>query len=482
MKKQLTLFALLACFLGSATAQRYLTPQFANVKVTKDVVYGSNLTYSSIFTLAEDLTMDVYEPDGDTVAERPVIILGHAGSYLTLYQWGVKEQYSVVEMCNRFAKLGYVAVSIKYRVGWEAGSSDAETREKTIINAVYRAMQDFKTCVRYFKKNANEGGNQWKINPCKIFIGGTNSGGYSALAVANLNKQSELMGVKFLDSQGNPYINQSKTGDFDGFGGTENLNNHAGYNSLPAAVLALGAATGDTTWVEQGELPTVALHGMNETTTPYNTAIVITGSGSAIIVVSGPGDFMPRVERLGNNDVFKNASLQQGPANKNGAGQFTQPVEGLYPFYGEKFEPWSWYDSNQPVGDPALNPNASETKAKKYIDTIMAYTAPRFKAIIDNNTPCQILSSVKAVDTKAVSFTLLPNPAAATLTVIASETNANIATVTLFDFSGKVVLKHHNESGYYAAINTENLANGMYMVETITASGAKDVRKLVIQH
>src|SRR5690606_27684848 len=150
----------------------------------------------------------------------------------------------VVELCNRFAKLGYVAVSIDYRLGWQAGSADAEVREKTIINAVYRAMQDFKTAIRYFKKDA-ENEDLWKIDPCKVFVGGTNSGGYSALAVGSLNKQSELEGVKFLDSNGQPYINQSITGDFDGFGGSQNLDNHAGYTSDARAILALGAATGD---------------------------------------------------------------------------------------------------------------------------------------------------------------------------------------------------------------------------------------------
>jgi hypothetical protein len=482
MKKLSALLIIFGCLLINANAQRYLTPQFANVKVTKDVKYGSNLSYNSLFTTSEDLLMDVYEPDGDTATNRPVIILGHAGSFLALYQWGTKEQYSVVELCNRFAKLGYVAVSINYRLGWAAGSGVKEEREKTIINAVYRAMQDFKTCVRYFRKDVAENQNQWKIDPCKIFVGGTNSGGYSALAVSSLNKQSELYGFKFLDSNGNPYINQAKTGDFDGFGGTENLDNYKGYNSLPSAVLALGAATGDTTWIEQGEIPVVACHGVDETTTPYNTAIVITGSGTAIIVVSGSGDFMPRVERLGNNDIFKNASLPQGPPNKNGAGQITQSVEGLYPFYGEKFEPWSWYDNNQPVGDPALNPNASEAKGKRYIDTIVAYTAPRFKAIIDANAPCELVSSIKNADLPNASFSLIPNPAAATLTVISSLVSENITNVSLLDMNGKVVLKHNNETGYFAAISLENVANGIYVVETTTASGTKNLRKLIVQH
>src|SRR5690606_27329839 len=132
MKKKLLLIAV---GIGTATSvfcQRYLTPQFSDVKVTKDITYGENYSYNTSFLTTEALLMDVYEPEGATETKRTVIILGHAGSYLSMYPWGKKEQYSVVEMCNRFAKLGYVAVSIDYRLGWQAGSSDAEVREKTI--------------------------------------------------------------------------------------------------------------------------------------------------------------------------------------------------------------------------------------------------------------------------------------------------------------------------------------------------------------
>lgn len=484
MKKELLLTAVAIISATSVYCQRYLTPQFSNVTITSDVVYGQNYGYNTTFTSLEDLKMDVYEPEGDTLSQRPVIILGHAGSFLNLYQWGNKEQYSVVELCKRFAKLGYVAVSIDYRLGWAAGSNDAEEREKTIINAVYRAMQDFKTCVRYFKKDALNA-NQWKIDPCKVFVGGTNSGGYSALAVGTLNKQSELVGFKFLDSQGNPYIDQSKTGSFDGFGGTQNVNNHAGYTSDARAILALGAATGDSTWIEAGEIPVVALAGVDETSTPYNTAIVITTSGTPIIVVSGSGDFMPRHERLGNNAVFAAASLPQGPPNKNGAGQITQPVEGLYPFHHAGFEPWSWYDGNQPVGDPSLNPNASQVRGMAYIDTIISYTAPRFYQIIQDPTACQVTDSttgISNVNKEDVSFSAVPNPSSSTITIISSSPETAIVSAALFDINGRMVRSVENQSGYYAVLPVEDLTNGMYVIQIQTKDGNLSTKKVIVQH
>ena len=73
----------------------------------------------------------------------------------------------------------------------------------------------------------------------------------------------------------------------------------------------------------------LAFHGVSETSTKYNTGIVVTSSGQPVIEVSGPGDFMPFVDALGNNDVFKPNTFAQGPPNRDGLGNQTVPIEGL---------------------------------------------------------------------------------------------------------------------------------------------------------
>lgn len=473
--KNITLALTCLLLTVASNGQRYLTPQFTNVDVATNIKYGENLGYNTSFLNTEDLVMDVYTPAGDTVSNRPVIILGHGGSFLSLYTWGVKEQYSIVELCKRYARLGYVAVSINYRLGWAAGDNDAETREKTIINAVYRAMQDFKTCIRYFRKDAVNG-NTYRINPCKIFVGGTNSGGYAALACSMLNQQSELTGIKFLDGSGNPYINQSLTGDFDGFGGSQNINNYPGFSSRPSAILALGTATGDTTWVQAGEVPVVAFHGVEEVTTPYNTARVITSSGTPIIVVSGSGDFMPYVDALGNNNIFKGKGFAPGPPNKQN-GVVLQPVEGLYPFYGQGFEPWSWYDGAQPIGDPNLNPGASQTKAMKFIDTIMQYSTVRFFEIIKDTASCQFTTGVN--EQQQLAAKIYPNPVNQTLH-ISFEDAAKPTTITLTSLTGSVLItKEQVTKEEYLEVG--GLPCGSYLL-TISDGTSVNRKKVVIIH
>ena len=50
------------------TGGRFYRPIFPNVTVTSGVAYGSAVT---AFGVTQTLLMDVYQPTGDVVAERP---------------------------------------------------------------------------------------------------------------------------------------------------------------------------------------------------------------------------------------------------------------------------------------------------------------------------------------------------------------------------------------------------------------------------
>src|SRR5262249_30558189 len=138
---------------------------------------------------------------------------------------------AAVEMCKRFARRGYVAASVDYRIGWVPTASGVEgqdIRTGTLIQAVYRALQDAKTAVRYFKMDATTQGNTFRIDTGRIVVGGQGSAGYVATSYATLNKPSELTLLKFLSATtipnygfvvGEPYVNQDIMGGFDGIGG-----------------------------------------------------------------------------------------------------------------------------------------------------------------------------------------------------------------------------------------------------------------------
>ena len=83
MKKRLLLLSvLLTTVWATNIAQtRYLEEVFSSVTVESDVTYGQNYTVLFGSPLLSPLTMDVYQPAGDTLTGRPLIIYLPTGSF-----------------------------------------------------------------------------------------------------------------------------------------------------------------------------------------------------------------------------------------------------------------------------------------------------------------------------------------------------------------------------------------------------------------
>ena len=161
MKTLQTLFLtiLLSCIAFTGYGQRYLSQIFGptNIEVDSNVVYGENFELISPFQTTvslKDLVMDIYQPKQsvDTVSERPLMIYLHTGNFLPPplngSPTGLKNDLSATEICRQFARRGYVAASIYYRLNWNPVSTDADTRRGTLLRAVFRASIDAKTAVR----------------------------------------------------------------------------------------------------------------------------------------------------------------------------------------------------------------------------------------------------------------------------------------------------------------------------------------------
>jgi hypothetical protein len=489
MKNVLRMLLCATLLTGAATTKaqvRYLDEVFTNVQVDTSVTYAQNYEFFTGFAQLLPLKMDVYRPVGDTATNRPVILLSHNGSFLPENLttsllglcFGGRRDSSMVELCTRFAKRGYVAVSFDYRLGWSATSPTQEVRTATIIRAVYRAMQDAKALVRYFKNDFSSNGNSYGIDTSRFVIGGSNSGAYVALAASALNDTAEINAVKFTGTNG-AFIKQDTIGDFDGFGGVQNHNNYPGYSSKFQCVLALGGAVGDTSWIQAGETPVIAFHGVNETGTPFNTGIVTTTTGQPVIEVSGAGDFMPQVIAKGNNASLSPNNFQDGPPNWDGAAQ-TTTLEGLYPFYGQGFEPWNWYNATCYSGSSSmqgLNPGATSSKANTYIDTIMGYSAPRlYKLLID---PSYTGAGVGINEVAKGLTRVYPNPAKGELNIMVM--NQPVSSVRLFDIAGRLSKEVSNINSFSTQVNINGMNSGLYLVTVTLADGAVATHRVVIE-
>jgi poly(3-hydroxybutyrate) depolymerase len=115
------------------------------------------------------LEMDIYEPVGDDLsAKRPLLLMMHGGSFFI----GNKSEPGQKGWGLYFASLGYVAVSIDYRLGFHAV-------KKEIRQAEYRALEDADAALEYLF-----GREDLSIDKDRVFIAGTSAGAMTALNLA----------------------------------------------------------------------------------------------------------------------------------------------------------------------------------------------------------------------------------------------------------------------------------------------------------
>ncbi len=249
MKNSILLIICLFLF-GSLHAQRYCAEIFDSVSTTT-VDYGSNLNSSGSGT--EVLNMTIYQPIGDTVTNRPMIIWVHGGSFIS----GSKDASDVVTLATRFAKRGYVTASINYRKGLDAFPPN----KQIVLRSVVRAVQDAKASVRYMRKSAIADGNPYNIDQSRILMGGSSAGAITALTVGYLSNLSEFQIVE--DSS--LVVN---------LGGLEGNSGSAGYSSSIIGVVNLCGAIGHKSWIANNDIPLISMHGTVDATVPYKTDMI----------------------------------------------------------------------------------------------------------------------------------------------------------------------------------------------------------------
>lgn len=230
------------CFYG-----RYYSPVFSQVKTTKNILYGENVlpTFADPNN-RQKLYLDVYEPQGDVEATRPLLVLAFGGAFVA----GSRTSADIVELANRFTKLGYVVAAIDYRLTGELIISGTPANA---MKAVTRGMHDMKASVRFFRKDFATT-NSYRIDTSRIFVGGVSAGAIAALHAAYLNTAADMT-VLPLDTLG--------------IGGVEGLSGNPGYSSSVAGVVNLCGALGSLQYMSAGEVPLVSVHGDADDVVPY---------------------------------------------------------------------------------------------------------------------------------------------------------------------------------------------------------------------
>ena len=232
---------------------RYIDQNF-NVNVEYQVEYGQNINQTILGSeYNQVLYMDIYTPNGDTYNERPLIFFLFGGSFIG----GSKSSPDIVTLCTNYAKMGYVAVAIDYRLSQHLLFFNAN--EENAYKAVMKAIHDLKAAIRYFKMdNVNQ--NNYKIDVDRVYVGGYSAGAVTSINAAYLNQYEEI-----------PYF---LLDDYDNFGGLEGLSGNLGYDSNFHGIVNLSGAVGDKDWIIEGDIPIVSMHGDQDDTVPYDNSLV----------------------------------------------------------------------------------------------------------------------------------------------------------------------------------------------------------------
>lgn len=261
--------------------QRYYDEIF-NCKVTADIKFGEALQPKPLKpNNIQELFMDVYQPDGDTLGARPLIIWAFGGGFI----FGSKTSPDIVALSSAFAKRGYVTAAIDYRLSTDLVVNNSIENS---YEAVAKAMHDMRASIRYFYKDAAIS-NNFKIDTSRIYIGGVSAGAVTALHIVHLD-ESEV-----------PTEMQEF---FDKNGGLSGKSGNEGYSENVAGVISLCGMLLDVDLINpEVTTPIVSMHGTEDDVVPYGSGtITILDIGLA---VDGSAAIHPKLDEYGIiNDFY----------------------------------------------------------------------------------------------------------------------------------------------------------------------------------
>ncbi len=407
---------------GYCTGGRYASDTFTAVTVNSNITYGSNISYSGSNVT---LTLDMYQPQGDTATKRPLIIWVHGGSFIS----GTSTDGDVVALSNAFAKKGYVCASINYRLGfYPIDSTNA-------VKAVLRAVQDLKAAIRFFYKDRLTA-NTYKIDTTNIFIGGSSAGALTVLHTAYLDKTCEI----------NPYVNSTTLA---ALGGLDGNSGNPGYSQKIKGVISLSGALGMYWWLESGNIPFCSMHGTADAVVTYNRGIA--NPGVPLLYLDGSRMLYQQAQQLGVQNSF-------------------------YTWYGQGHVPF------------ASSTAYMDTTISFVRDYLLSRLGCTYTPLLLPNTPVQTATlysytycptGISEANNNA-SVIIYPNPSLSEVHIKIMN-DKNIQTIKVLDVSGREVMKFNVIDSEEIVIHRNNLMSGTYFVMVIDKEGNSEFSKIIFQ-
>jgi poly(3-hydroxybutyrate) depolymerase len=388
---------------GQCEDGRYRDMIFPGHTLTSDILYGNNIDNNGD---AQDLFLDVYEPEGDTETDRALIIIAHGGSFVS----GSKTGADVVPFCEDMARLGYVVASIQYRLGIAISFDPSQDATEAVV----RGFHDGKAATRFFRKDVAENGNTYGIDESRIFMAGVSAGGFIALHNAYMDNIDEI-----------PAIVDTTTAGLGG--GIEGLSGNAGYSSELAGIINIAGALNDVQNMEANDPPVCSFHGNDDGTVPFDTDMLQLLGTIDITIVDGSETVHAKADELGLINCFQ---VQEGQ------GHVPHVTNVLY------------YDTLRSISSNFLS------------HLICPATIP----LDCDYREINIVSSLDELASNGLSITLYPNPVQDVLHVGNIPINGSTVNYEIIDLTGQVAKRGRLERNL-EQVYTDELTNGIYLMK-----------------
>ncbi|GJM32246.1 MAG: hypothetical protein DHS20C18_12470 [Saprospiraceae bacterium] len=262
----------------SCDGLRYRSAVFSEIESSLAIKYGAGTTYNGE---QQELFLDVYYPADDAAESRPAIVLAFGGSFI----FGAREDLKW--MCEAYARMGYVAVTIDYRL--YDGPLLPLPSAAAMKDVVVKTISDMKAAIRYLREDADTD-NLFKIDPDYIFAGGISAGSITACHTAALDETDNIP-QDLLDIV-------AANGGFEG----NSSDNHQ-YSSEIRGLVNYSGGLHDAHWLDENDPPFVSFHDDGDDVVPYGGDFA-TIFGFPIIYIDGSQVLNHVGDSLGINNTL----------------------------------------------------------------------------------------------------------------------------------------------------------------------------------
>jgi acetyl esterase/lipase len=191
-----------------------------------------------------DLDMHIFLPDSlPTGTKSPVMAYFSGGS------WTKGSPEWAFSSCANYAKKGWVAVAVEYRL--------ADRHNTT----PFEAVMDARSAIRWLRQHADE----YHIDTNRIVAAGNSAGAHLVLATALADKWNEKTDDRRYSPSPNLLLISSGVYDFVGDGNTTWVSKHLKDKNTVKEISPVHL-------VKKGLPPMLILHGTNDESVPYETA------------------------------------------------------------------------------------------------------------------------------------------------------------------------------------------------------------------